>query len=58
MAVEVEHFIGFVGQLASFADLLEEAIANKKTTIGNLPLMVIHSDDVDVFDEKSCHGSG
>ena len=28
---------------------------NKKTTIGNLPLMVVHGDDVGVFDEKCSH---
>ena len=32
-------------------DLLEKAIPNKKTTIGNLPLMVIHGHNVGVLDE-------
>jgi hypothetical protein len=33
------------------ADLLDEAFPNKKTTTGNLPLVVIHRNDVGVFDE-------
>jgi hypothetical protein len=37
------------------ADLLDEAVTNKKTTLGNLPLMVVHGDDMGVFDEKGCH---
>jgi len=57
MTVQVEHFIGFVGQTGSLIYLFNEAIANKKTTIGNLPLMVVHGDNVGVFDEKGCHGS-
>ena len=49
--VEVEHFIGGLGKLAGFSDLFDEAIANKKTTIGNLPLMVIHGEHIGVFNE-------
>ena len=50
MPREVEDFVGFGGQAGSGADLLDEAIANEKTTIGNFPLMVVHGEEMRVFD--------
>jgi hypothetical protein len=44
-----------VGQTGSLPYLFEEAVANKKTTIGNLPLMVVQSDNVGILDEKCSH---
>jgi len=55
VTAEVEHFISRLGQLTRCADLLDKAIPNKKTTIGNFPLMVIHDDNVGMCDEKACH---
>ena len=51
VTLEVEHFVGGCGKLAHRPDFLDEAAANKKTTTGNLPLMVIHGDDVGVLDQ-------
>ena len=58
MAFEIEHFISSRRKIAHLADLLNEATANKKTTLGNFPLMVIHGDNVGVLDQKSGHGLG
>ncbi len=55
VTLKIEHFIGCGRQLAHRSHLLDEPAANKKTTIGNLPLVVIHSNDVGVFDEKGGH---
>src|SRR5215813_8930249 len=52
---EVEHFLGRGGQVRRRADLLDEAIANKQTTIGNLPLAVIHGHDVGMCDKQRRH---
>ncbi len=49
--LQIEHFVRVVGQTGSLPYPLDESAANKKTTIGNLPLMVIHSDNVGVLDE-------
>jgi hypothetical protein len=51
VTLEVEHFVGGFGKLGHRPDLLDEAAANKKTTLGNFPLVVVHGDDVGVFDE-------
>jgi hypothetical protein len=51
VSLQVEHFVGSGGQFARRAHLFDESAPNKKTTIGNLPLMVIHGDNVSVFDE-------
>mgnify|MGYP000219549702 CR=1 FL=1 len=40
--VQVDDLIGFLGQGAGWANCFNEAIANKKTTIGDLPAVVIH----------------
>ena len=56
MPFEIEHFIGGIGQFAHRADLLDESAANKETTLGNLPLMVVHGYDGCVFYEKGSHG--
>jgi len=53
---EVEDFIGAGGKLTHGANLLDEAASNKKTTLGNLALMVVHGYDVCVFDEEGGHG--
>jgi hypothetical protein len=55
VTLEVENFVGIVGQTDGFPYLLDKAVTNKKTTIGKLPLMVVHGHDVGVFDKKSCH---
>ena len=55
VTLEVEDFVGGRGQIAGLPYLFDEAVTNKKTTIGNFPLVVIHGDDVGVFDEKGCH---
>jgi hypothetical protein len=55
MTFEVKHFIGSLRKFARRADLFDEAVTNKKTTLGKLPLMVVHGDKIGVFDEKSCH---
>ena len=49
--VKVEDFIGGVGEFGHGSDFLDESAANKKTTIGNFPLMVVHGEDVGVLDE-------
>ncbi len=51
VAGQVEDFIGLVGQTGSCPYLFDEAVANKKTTVGNLPLVVIHCKDMCVCDE-------
>ena len=53
---EVEHGIGRGGKCIRRADLLNEAIANKQTTIANLPLVIIHGHDIGVLNKKRCHG--
>ena len=52
---EVEHFIGSGGKFTCRADLLNEAIANKQTASGNLPLAIIHGNDIGVLNKKSRH---
>ena len=52
---QIEHFVGSLGQLTCRAHLLDKAVPNKKTTVGKLPLVVIHSKDIGVFDEKCGH---
>jgi hypothetical protein len=49
--LEVEDFVGCGRQAGGRPYLFDEAVANKKTTIGNFPLMVIHGNDVGVLDE-------
>src|SRR5215471_18598658 len=60
---EVEYRIGRGGQCTRRADLLNEAIANKQTTSGNLPLAIIHGNDIGVLNQKrshvdQCYGGG
>jgi hypothetical protein len=52
---EVKHLIGCRWKFTRRPNLLDEAAANKKATIGNLPLMVIHSNNVGIFDEEGSH---
>jgi hypothetical protein len=55
MPFEVKDFIGNRWKVACWPDLLDEPIANKKTAIGNFPLVVVHGHNVCVFYEESCH---
>jgi len=48
---QVEHFIGGLREIGGLANLLDEAIANKKTTIRELGLVVVHGEDVGMLDE-------
>ena len=52
---EVEDFVGGLGEVGGFTDLLDEAVANKKTTVREFGLVVIHGEEMGVFDEESCH---
>jgi len=54
---EIEHFIGGVWQTGSLPHGFNETVTNKKATVGNFPLVVVHGDDVGVFDEKGWHWS-
>jgi hypothetical protein len=56
MPFEIEDFIGSGWQFASLAHFFNEAVSYEKTTVGNFPLVVVHGEDVCVFDEESCHG--
>jgi hypothetical protein len=48
---EVEDFVGGLRQVGGFTNPLDEAVANKKTTIRKLGLVIVHGEDVCVFDE-------
>jgi hypothetical protein len=48
---EVEDFVGFAGQAGSLPYLLDNAVANKKTTIREFGLAVVEGEQVGVFDE-------
>ena len=65
VAFEVEDFVGGGGQIGNTCTWrkcrclpygFDDAVANKKTTLGNFPLVVVHRDEVRVFDEESGHG--
>lgn len=47
---EVEGFIGCGVQTFSLPDLLDETIADEKTTIGDFGVVVVHGEEVGVFD--------
>ena len=53
---EVEHDIGRGGQCTRRADLLNEAITNKQTTIADLPLVIIHGHNIGVLNQQRRHG--
>jgi hypothetical protein len=55
MTLEVKDLVGCLGEFRHGPDFLGEPAANKKTTLGNFPLVVIHGDDVGVFDQKGSH---
>jgi hypothetical protein len=42
VSIQIEHFVGSIGEFIRWAHLLDKAIPNKKTTVGYLPAMVIH----------------
>jgi len=44
MIAQVYHFIRMVWQIGGFSNLLNEPIADEKTTIPNLPALVVHCD--------------
>jgi hypothetical protein len=48
MAAEIQDLIGFIRQLACRPDLVDDAVPHKKATVGQLPLVVIHGDNVRV----------
>ena len=55
VALEIEDFIGGDGQLVHRADLFDQSAPNKKTTLGNFLLMIIHCDNICVFYKEGCH---
>jgi hypothetical protein len=55
MAGKVKNFVGAGGQPGSGADLFDEPIADKKTAIGDFPLMVVKCGKIGVFDEEAGH---
>ena len=60
MTFEIEHFIGGLRKRVRWPDLFDEAVSNEKSALGNFARavsqrVVIHRDDVSVFDEKGCH---
>jgi hypothetical protein len=58
VAAEVEDLVGgAVAQVGDVRYLFDEPVPNEKSAIGNFPLMVVHRDDICVFDEKCAHGS-
>lgn len=52
---EVEGFIGFAGQTGSLSYLFDESIFDKKTTIREFGVAVVHGEEVSVFDEEGGH---
>ena len=50
MACEIKDFVGNLGQTASWPYILDEAIFNEKTTIREFGLVVVHGEEVGVFD--------
>jgi hypothetical protein len=52
---EVENFVGSSGKVSVFFDLLDETVTDKKTTIRQFGLVVIHGEQIGVFDEKGGH---
>jgi hypothetical protein len=40
--LQVQNFVGAGGQGRGRPDLFDDSIPNKKTTVGNLPALVIH----------------
>ena len=57
VAFEIKNLISGGWKIAGQPDLFNDPVSNKKTTLGNFPLMVIHGDDVCVFYEEGCHVS-
>lgn len=53
---EVEGFIGLAGQTGSLSYLFNETVADEKTTIGDFGVVVVHGEEVGVFDEEGGHG--
>jgi hypothetical protein len=52
VAAQVEGLIGVLGQFIWWANLLDEAISNKKTTTGNLPAVAVKGyQQVSIFDQ-------
>ena len=44
-----------VRQVGAEPDLGDEAVMDKKATVGELPLVVIHSDEIRILDEQGGH---
>jgi hypothetical protein len=42
MPADIQHFIGFIRQCVGRTHLLYKTVANKKTTIRDLPTVVVH----------------
>jgi hypothetical protein len=53
---EVEHFVGFVRQIGNLPYMFNKSVANKETTIGDFGVVVVHGEEVGVFDEEGWHG--
>lgn len=55
---EVEDLVGFGVQTGSLPHLFDEAVANEKTTVREFGVVVVHGEEVGVFDEEGGHGRG
>lgn len=56
VAGQVEHLVGGLGQVGGRPDLLDEAVTDKKATLRNLGLVVVHGGYECIFDEEATHG--
>ena len=55
VTLEVEHFIGSGREIPRRSGLGDDPVFDKKTTIRKFGLVVIHRDDMSVFDEEGSH---
>ena len=58
MSFEVEDFVCVAGQTGSLSYLFDESVFDKKTTIREFGVVVVHGEEVGVFDEEGGHGMG
>ena len=52
---EVKGFVGVGGQIGSLSYLFDESVFDKKTTIREFGVAVVHGEEVGVFDEEGGH---
>lgn len=55
VAFEVEDFVGFGRQTGSLSYLFNKSITDKKTTVRDFGVVVVHGEEVGVFDEEGGH---